>query len=282
MKRKLRKLQESENIGLWHVSMSRDYAHCTSGPTLFEVTSPDWADRLANANPAMVPPKIPLHAVSAGVAGRLRDGLSDRNVIEAPLLFPNLDPESARKPEMDEKENLIVFAHRLVARKNGRLFARVVRRFLADHPDWRVAIRGKGPEESAVRKTLEREISEGRVALGYTPEIHAEMYRARIFVSIISPDNYPSQSVVEAMLAGNALLLSDMGQSREKFLDGNGMAAPIDEDHLLNCLDKMVSDQEGLNGMGARSLKLAAERFSHKEYLDHLRGVYRECGSDLD
>lgn len=277
LRRELHAVQRRETVGLWHVSMSTELAHCTPGPTLFEVTSPDWADRLAVGH-QIVPATTPLHAVSASVAGRLRARLGGRHIIEAPLLFPNLDPAAVPPADMEAKEKLIVFAHRLVPRKNGLLFARAARRFLADHPDWCVAIRGEGPDEPAIRKTLAAEIAAGQVVAGYTSNLPGELARARIFVSIITPDNYPSQSVVEAMTAGNALLLSNMGQSREKFLDGNGLSVRIDEDAVLERLTEMASRPEQLVHMGQQSVCLARARFSQRAYLEHLSGVYRCCG----
>lgn len=281
LRRELGALQRRENVGLWHVCMSTEFAHCTQGPILFEVTSPDWADRLATGH-KIVPATTPLHAVSASVALRLRARPSGRKIIEAPLLFPNLDPAATRPPNMEAKEKLIVFAHRLIPRKNGLLFARAARRFLRNQPDWRVAIRGKGPDEPAIRETLAAEIAAGRVLAGYSSNLSDELRRARIFVSIITPDNYPSQSVVEAMTAGNALLLSDMGQSREKFLDGNGLSVRIEEDEVLDCLNAMASRPEQLVQMGQQSIRLAGERFSQRAYLEHLAGVYRSCGFESE
>jgi hypothetical protein len=41
--------------------------------------------------------------------------------------------------------------------------------------------------------------------------------KSKIYVSIISTGNYPSQSAFEAYALGNILLLSDRGNTREKF-----------------------------------------------------------------
>lgn len=277
MKRELQTLKKLENVKLWHVCMSAELAHCTNGPALFEVTSPDWADTLANGY-AILPAGMPLHAVSRSVAERLRDKLSGHSIVEAPLLFPNVDPAASPAPAADAKEKLIVFAHRLIPRKNGVLFARAVRKFLGRRTEWRVAIRGDGPDDAIIRQILAEEISNGRVNYGYTSELMEELRRASIFVSIISPDNYPSQGIVEAMIAGNALLLSDLGQTREKFLDGNGITTMIDEDEVLASLIEMTRDTEELARMGRRSFNLASERFSQQAYLQHLGEVYQSCG----
>lgn len=280
MKQKLRKLQKIENIGVWHISLGAELTRCTTGPTLFEVTSPDIADQLVCSYPEIIPEEVLMHAVSPSVAASLRKRFNNRRIIEAPILFPSIDPIESRKPEIEKKEKRIVFAHRLIPRKNGQLFAKVARRFLAVHPDWRVAIRGKGPDESKMREELNAEILEGKVEFGYVTDIQADLYRSSIFVSIISPDNYPSQSIVEAMIAGNALLLSETGQSCEMFLDGNGDSSPLDEDSVVACLKSLVSDAEKLNAMCRRSNEIASEKFSQARYLQHLMHVYDMCRSD--
>lgn len=272
-----RDLLARNNVGMCHVSMSNSLARVVSGPALFEVTSPDWVDRLAS-EPDIVPPEMLLHAVSESVHRRLENRLPNRRVMLAPLPFPNMDPENSPLPDMAAKENLIVFAHRLLPRKNGVVFARVVHRFLADHPDWRVTIRGEGPDEGQIRQILNAEISSGQVELGFLTDLRSELYRARVFVSIIQPDNYPSQSVMEAMVCGTALLLSDQGRTREKFFAGNGRMTEVSEDMILSNLVKLTKDVQSLELMGFRSRQLAEQIFSQTAYLTHLEHIYAKLG----
>lgn len=272
-----RDLLAQNSVGMCHVSMSNGLASLVSGPALFEVTSPDWVDRLAS-EPDIVPPEMLLHAVSESVHLRIENRLPNRKVMLAPLPFPNMDPENSPLPDMAAKENLIVFAHRLLPRKNGVVFARVVHRFLANHPNWRVTIRGEGPDEGQIRQILNREISSGQVELGYSTDLRSELYRARVFVSIIQPDNYPSQSVMEAMVCGTALLLSDQGRTREKFFAGNGRMTEVSEDMILGNLVKLIKDVQSLEHMGFRSRQHAEQSFSQTAYLTHLENIYSKLG----
>lgn len=276
-KRYLNNLQGKLGIGLWHVSMSDQFAHSVSGCAVFEVTSPDWADRIVE-RPETVPRDILLHAVSENVYDRLAKGLPDRQLLCAPDMFPNVDPAAALYPSIKEKEKLIVFAHRFVPRKNGLLFANVAKRFLDCHPEWRVLFRGEGPDEAAIRNVLCKYISSARVEVGYTSNLGDELRKSRIFVSIIEHDNYPSQSVLEAMVRGNALLLSDRGYTKDKFVDGNGIMTSLDEDDVLANLSRMASNVDRLDEMGLRSFDLARERFSREKYLEHIEVVYRKAG----
>lgn len=280
-KRYLAKLGSKLNIGLWHVSMSSHFAHAVSRPAVFEVTSPDWADRLIS-RPDTVPKNLLLNAVSRSVHQRLLDAGDDRRVYCAPEMFPNVDPTAYTAPDMSIKEKIIVFAHRLIPRKNAVLFARVVNRFIDAFPDWRVVIRGEGPDEQKIRVILDTHVKAGRAEVGYITDLSQELRRSRIFVSIIEQDNYPSQSVLEAMVHGNALLLSDRGHTREKFYDENGIITEITEHKLYSSLSILASRLVLLDEMGMNSFKLAVRRFSRQKYLEYLKRLYREAGFIAD
>lgn len=276
-KRYLTGLQRNLGIGLWHVSMSSHLAHSVPGRAVFEVTSPDWADRIVEKSNT-IPQDMLLHAVSNSVYHRLVKGLPERRIRSAPVMFPNVNPAAAADPDMKIKEKLIVFAHRFVPRKNGRLFAKVVRQFLDCNPEWRVTFRGEGPEEKEIRKILRTHIASGRAEVGYIANLSGELRRSRIFVSIIEHDNYPSQSVLEAMICGNALLLSDRGCTREKFFDGNGVMTNLDEESVLSNLSRMAANVNELDQMCVLSFGLARKRFSREKYMEHIAMVYREAG----
>lgn len=281
LKRELQKLSRTQGICHFHVSMSSDYAHCAPGKKVFEITSPDWVDKL-HSRPEIIPDDIILHAVSESVGVRLRSLLPERRIVVAPELFPNMDKANVSLRKMESKENIIIFAHRLIPRKNGVIFAKAARRFLAGHPDWRVLIRGEGPDENEIKKILLHEIKNGQVSVGYVADLPSELRRSRIFVSLIVPDNYPSQSVVEAMICGNALLLSDSGLSREKFFDKNGILTSINEDNIVENLNYLISNSESLSEMCAKSAFLAERRFSQIAYLRHLFQLYSESGFSVN
>jgi glycosyltransferase involved in cell wall biosynthesis len=95
-----------------------------------------------------------------------------------------------------------------------------------------------------------------------------------VFASVIHPNNYPSQSVLEALAYGNALLLSDTGTSLERFLDGNGVGCSLDENEMLQALGRLTSDQLRLQEMSKRSRQLVATRYDKSVYLNHINSLY--------
>lgn len=102
------------------------------------------------------------------------------------------------------------------------MFAKVANRFLAQNTSWRVAFYGFGLEQSIIEQLLKNPIRTGQAIVAYTSNLQEVLVKSKIFVSLISPDSYPSQSVCEAMASSNALLLANQGQTRKIFYDNNG------------------------------------------------------------
>jgi glycosyltransferase involved in cell wall biosynthesis len=121
---------------------------------------------------------------------------------------------------------------------------------------------------------LSDEIRDGRVVTGYRTKILPELKKSRIFVSIIEPDNYPSQSVLEAMYTGNALLLSDRGFTKERFFNGNGRLCEISFEDVLSKLTELVQDLSNLDIYGRNSLEILNTRYNKDIYIDYIKNMY--------
>ncbi|RJY08733.1 glycosyltransferase family 4 protein [Aurantiacibacter aquimixticola] len=262
------RLATQRGIELAHIFLDLQIGHVRNLPTIFELTSPDIADTMGSQPLARRRSHTLYHAVSPSVARRFSALSPNTSMVEAngPFFSRRVEPITVIK------ENTVVFAHRFIPRKNAVLFARVARRFVDRRPDWRVQILGRGSMEEEVRSAIKGVAD--KVEVAFTSDLAAALSQSRVFVSLIQPDNYPSQSVLEAMSLGNALLLSDTGDSVSKFLGGNGVATDLNEDAILHNLLELVSDEAELDRMADRSRELVDERFSARAYLDHLRSLY--------
>lgn len=84
----------------------------------------------------------------------------------------------------------------------------------------------------------------------------AQMARTRIFLSLQKINNYPSQSTLEAMASGCAIIATDVGETR-LFLDEEcAVLIPYDARELSYAIRDLLSDEVKLNNMG----KVARER----------------------
>ena len=265
-----RLLQENE-IDLAHIYLDRLLCPEIPIPHLFEITSPDMARRIIAKGPPF-PPETLLHPNSESVDVVLAGHFEENEKVVAPHAY--FDPNEAPDFVPPEKENLVVFGHRLVARKNPLTFAKAAKRFLVAHPDWKVAIRGEGPLTEDVRAVLSEEIGSGRVLFGFTPNLMEELHRSRIFVSIESEDNYSNQSVLEAMWCHNALVLSDRGRTKARYFADNGNLCEPEEEPVLAALNALADDPSGLAQAAQNGRKHVETTFSREAYLDHLESLY--------
>lgn len=270
----IERLARARGVELIHLFLELRVAHVKGVKTLFELTSPDIVDTVASWPRGKRRALDAYHAVSPSVDRRFREKAPDVEPIRASGPMTKF---RAKDVAVGRKTNTIIFAHRFMARKNAVPFARVAHRFVAMRPDWSVRILGFGDQESEIKAIVAD--SSDRIEVALIPNLEEALAESRVFVSLIEPDNYPSQSVMESMAAGNALLVSDTGDSVEMFLDGNGLATSLDEEEVLEKLLELTADPERLAAMGAKSRELAEKRFDQGRYLSHLNSVYRRIAA---
>lgn len=268
------------NISILHIFLDLSTAICIKkgssvGKVIFEISSPDFVRRLSNINSNILNNIDYFNAVSNSTYLKSKEFIPSHKLGHAPIPFFSPNEYDVNQDNLFKlKENIIVFAHRLYPRKNALLFARVAKEFVKLYPSWKIKILGKGPQSVEIQDLLAEEIISGQIEAGYTTRILSELERSKIFVSLIEPDNYPSQSVLEAMYTGNALLLSDCGFTRERFFQGNGVLCKPDFESALAGLINLVNSELYLEQYGRNSLKLLHSRFDKSIYLDYITQTY--------
>lgn len=84
-------------------------------------------------------------------------------------------------------------------------------------------------------------------------------------------------SVMEAMLAGLPVVVTDVGSIREEVIDNeNGLIVPAeDPSALARAINELMGDPERRAAMGRRSREIAAGRFTIEATVDRYLDVYR-------
>lgn len=186
---------------------------------------------------------------------------SGTTIFETPFYTGSIEPV-----KFESKTNIIIFAHQFMERKNPELFADVIQNFCRDerYNSWKFGFYGRGPLENILKRKLKQHIDSGRVHFGFVYNLKEKLLQSKIFVSLIEPDNFPSQSIVEAMSEGNALLVLNSGDSH-RFIKENGMLVKKDANIILEKLKSLT--KEDLMHLGQKSQVLAKEKFSLENYL---------------
>lgn len=256
----------------------------------FEVTSPDVAQssltkKLANSAAY----SDGLICVSKNVERLVKNqmnGSQQVRILRRKTPFVAFDV--AKGADIAQKNNTIVYAHRLIARKNPLLATQVFISLAQKYPDWTFLICGQGPLEHEVSAAVDASKLTNVRFLGFQAGMTAIINEARVFVSLIEPDNYPSQSVLEALSLGCALLVSDTGESKSAFIAdsaadstangaANGFAVELSAAAVMEGLTKLI-ESEDIDAYCMNSIQHYNANYGLQLYVDDSLALYDAAG----
>jgi hypothetical protein len=176
------------------------------------------------------------------------------------------------------RKNIIMFPHRFIPAKNGLLFARIVKKMFVEGSlaGWQVRFRGKGTEEALLKVELSEQIAAGQVDIGFSSHLSDELAESKIAVGLVVTDNYPSQSLFEAMRNGNILLLSRTGDSEQMFNDPHVFFTDLNEVHIKESLKAAVALAGGAEFVEYSDAMRAffEKTFDGRMYLEEAERIY--------
>jgi len=145
------------------------------------------------------------------------------------------------------KENLVVFAGRLIPEKNPLLFLYAIREIKNRYPklflNWKFLILGRGKLEDRIKNFIFLNSFGDNVELKSVYSTHDYLSRSKIFVSLQYPTNYPSQSLLEAMATENAIIATDDEDTRLLIDNNCGILIKSNIVELVDSLIKLMIDE---------------------------------------
>jgi glycosyltransferase involved in cell wall biosynthesis len=137
-----------------------------------------------------------------------------------------------------KKENIIFFASRLENFKNPILLLESINRIKKDIVKmcYKVIIAGEGPLYDKLNQIISQyNLGEIVNLVGYI-ESSEVVNKSKIFISIQSFENYPSQSLLEAIASGNFIIASNVGSTKSIVSNEFGMLIELELDSLTNSI----------------------------------------------
>lgn len=175
------------------------------------------------------------------------------NPIKDNLISRNIDPKKMRlapcsftdfslcQPD-PHKKKYVVFLARFAHVKNPLLLARAIPKVVAHEPDVHFYFLGNGPLQPQIEAILlDNQITE-HVTIRYESHPTRILNQSAIFMSLQFHDNYPSQSLLEAMACGNAVVATDMGDTWRLVDDTTGIRVPPEEDAVAEAIIELLRD----------------------------------------
>jgi len=210
------------------------------------------------------------------------------NGIDVTRFDPDLlSPEEIRQKQIEldlEPTSLVIgFVGRLTVDKGFLDFLRAGQ-ILADRlPDVRFLIVGDADYDKpdAVEATVARDygIYEKCIFMGFRPNEEVPLLINMMDVLVLPSiyEGFP-RSVMEAAAMGVPTVATDVKGSREAVKDGEtGLLVPLhDISALAGAIEKILTDKELADRMGATCRQLALDRFDERQVFEKIRDIYRQ------
>jgi len=168
----------------------------------------------------------------------------------------------------NSKENSVVFMSRLVRIKNPILFLKAIEiaNLKYNMTNINYFILGDG----ALKTILNDYILSNRLKNVYCKGVISMpweyLQKSKVFVSIQQDENYPSQSLLEAMACENSIVASDVGETRLLVTENEGILVNLNEEAIAEALNKLFTTPGLIEKLGKNARKKAIENHNIIEY----------------
>jgi len=168
----------------------------------------------------------------------------------------------------------VIFAGRLVDEKNPLLFLEAVSTIHRMEPNTWFFLLGDGPLRPQVEQALDRLQLRGVVEVGFRPDLASLLGKARVFVSLQRQDNYPSQSLLEAMACGAATVATDVGLTWKLVDEATGIRVKPNPDDIAEAVIRLLRDPQRCDLLGQAARQRVMEEHSEDRYRAYLDELY--------
>ena len=200
----------------------------------------------------------------------IRLGIANGKISLPPGSFVDFD----RFRPADKKEPWVVFACRLIDYKDPWLFVEAIPAIRLAIPAARFFLLGEGPLQLEIQKALARLCLLDVVETGFRPDISPVLSKARVFLSLQRHDNYPSQSLLEAMACGAVPVATDVGLTWRLVDETTGIIVKRDPAQVSEAVITLLRDSERCDRLGRAARQRAVEQHSDERYRDYLGSLY--------
>lgn len=175
-----------------------------------------------------------------------------------------------------KKENNVIFLSRLWPNKNPILFLQSVKLF---NERYRIEsninfyIIGEGGLEENIKEYIKSNNLKNTHFIGKTFEPWKYLKKSRVFVSIQQVNNYPSQSLMEAMACENAIIASDVGETRLLVTENEGILVDLNPQSIAEAICRLFSTKGLTEKMGSNARKKVIENHTVEKFADYFYSI---------
>lgn len=171
----------------------------------------------------------------------------------------------------------IAFSARLEPDKNPLMFLEAAKQIHLKYPEVKFMLMGEG---SLVHK-IKHFIKENELADVIDFRFHKDppkiLANTSVFVSLQSGTNYPSQSVIEAMACGNAVIASNTGDTDLFINNNNGQLIPLELNGLVKAMEEMIINKENTIALGKKAREFVMQNHTSQRYINYFTGIIKKA-----
>ncbi len=176
------------------------------------------------------------------------------------------------------KEPWVIFAGRLIEEKNPLLFVEAAALIRRSVPEARFFLCGDGPLVSEVEAAVMRLGLHGAMVRGFHADIAPVMAQGAVFVSLQRQDNYPSQSLLEAMASGLACVATDVGLTWRLVDETTGVRVKPEAASVAEAVVTLLRDSDRRRRMGEAARRRVSEEHSEERYRAYVERLHTYAG----
>lgn len=205
----------------------------------------------------------------------LKQHFPKKVITSTPCSLPDLDDYLDRSANV-KKENTIVFASRLVPDKNPMMLVEAADSLcnLLRENEYKVLICGLGSLDNEILSYISsRNIGDVVEYIGKQRTIEV-FPKAKCFCSLQKNENYPSQSLLEAISSGCICIVTDVGNTREIVKPTFGYYIASDSSSLAHAICEIVNlKQYDSEIMCTKAREFAKENFRPDDAISHYERI---------
>jgi len=171
----------------------------------------------------------------------------------------------------------IAFSGRLENDKNPVMFINAAIVLAKKYPDVEFHILGEGRLSEVIRDITVNSNLPNIVFHGFHPNPPEILAGTSVFVSIQTTNNYPSQSVLEAMACGNAIIATDVGDTRLFMDKDKGSLIELSYDALSEELENYIMNPNDARIKGNAASEYVRKNHTIKQVADYYLNLLNEA-----
>ena len=173
----------------------------------------------------------------------------------------------------------VAYSGRLEKDKNPELFLEAAIKLSKKYPEIVFHIMGNGRLSSIIKDRTDSSGLTNIIYHGFHSRPTDILADTSVFVSIQTTNNYPSQSVLEAMGCGNVIIATDVGDTRMFINQENGFLINLDLDELVNAIETLYLDKELRERLSKNAYSYVRENHTIEKVADYYINLFTKASS---